>query len=95
MERMLDVIGRKRMFVSLPYGLAAFVGSIVQYVPGAPLTPDQVELFKTDNIVSENAASDGRTLQGLGITGQTLTAILPGYLVRFRKHGQFEARRGL
>ena len=95
MERMLEVIGRKRALVSLPFSIAKSLAGIAQYAPGAPLTPDQVELLKSDNVVSEQAVADGRTLQGMGITPTSLSAILPNYLIRFRKHGQFEANRGL
>ncbi|MGI9356320.1 MAG: complex I NDUFA9 subunit family protein [Rhizobiaceae bacterium] len=95
MERMLDTIGRKRALVNLPFGLARLIGGIAQYAPGKPLTPDQVEMLKSDNIVSEEARQNGYTLQGMGITPTALSAILPNYLIRFRKHGQFEANRGL
>ncbi|MDD9909212.1 MAG: complex I NDUFA9 subunit family protein [Ahrensia sp.] len=95
MERMLEVIGRKKALVNLPFPLASAIGGLAQFVPGAPLTPDQVELLKTDNVVSPNAVSEGRTLTDMGITGTGLAPVLPHYLVRFRKHGQFEANRGL
>ena len=95
MERMLDVLGRKRGLVHLPFGIAKMIGSVAQFAPGAPLTPDQVELLKADNVVSDEATEEGRTLQGMGVTPTLLGAILPEYLVRFRKHGQFEASRGL
>ena len=95
MERMLDVIGRKRGFVTLPFSLAKAVGRIAQYAPGAPITPGQVELLKSDNVVSPAMQDAGRTLQAMGITPTLMGAVLPSYLVRFRKHGQFEANRGL
>ena len=34
----------------------------------------------------------GRTLQGLGIEPATMEAIVPSYLWRFRKTGQFRSR---
>ena len=95
LERMLEVVGRKRLLVHLPFAIAGFIGQFAQYLPGAPITPDQVELLKTDNVVSEESLSTGRTLRGMGIEPAGLTGILPQYLVRFRKHGQFEANRGL
>ncbi len=95
MERMLDVVARKRLFIRLPFALSKAMAGVAQYAPGAPLTPGQVEMLKSDNVVSAAAESEARTLQGMNITPQTLAAILPGYLVRFRKHGQFEANRGL
>jgi len=53
------------------------------------LTRDQVELLRYDNVVSDTARRDGRTLEGLGITPQSVAAIVPTYLWRFRKAGQF------
>ena len=95
MEKMLEIISRKRGFITLPFALAKSIGGIAQYLPGAPITPGQVEMLKTDNVVSEEAISKGRTLADMGITGTSMGSILPDYLVRFRKHGQFEANRGL
>ena len=65
------------------------MGAIVGILPNAPISMDQVELLKTDNVVSAKATSDGRTLQGLGLTPRSIEAIVPGYLYRFRKAGQF------
>ena len=66
--------------------------AVLQYAPKPPLTPDQVELLRTDNVVSEAAKTEVRTLQGLGIEPETIEAIVPSYLWRFRKTGQFRSR---
>jgi NADH dehydrogenase len=66
----------------------------LQFLPKPPLTPDQVELLKSDNIVSEAAKREGRTLDGLGITPVAMEAIAPTYLWRFRKTGQFTVKNG-
>ncbi|MEP1208798.1 MAG: complex I NDUFA9 subunit family protein [Rhizobiaceae bacterium] len=95
LERMLEVIGRKRLLVPMPFAIAGFIGQFAQYLPGAPITPDQVELLKSDNVVSQECQQSGHTLQDMGIEPASLMMILPQYLVRFRKHGQFEANRGL
>ncbi|MEM9678207.1 MAG: complex I NDUFA9 subunit family protein [Pseudomonadota bacterium] len=95
LERMLSVIQRKRGFISLPFGLASFMGGFAQYAPGAPITPGQVEMLKSDNVVSQVMIDAGRTLSDMGIEPTGLDAVLPTYLVRFRKHGQFEDNRGL
>ena len=95
LELMLEVIDRKRLFLSLPFGVASTLAKVMQFAPGAPLTPGQVAMLRHDNVVSDAAAADGRTLAGLGVTPQSASVILPRYLVRFRKHGQFEATRGL
>jgi hypothetical protein len=49
-------------------------------------------MLKHDNVVSDDAKRDGRTLEGLGITPETMAAIVPDYLWRFRKTGQFNPR---
>jgi NADH dehydrogenase len=52
-----------------------------------------VTLLRSDNVVSDAAKTAGLTLEGLGITPDSLEAIAPQYLWRFRKAGQF-AHRG-
>jgi NADH dehydrogenase len=89
MAYVLATIDRKRLLVPLPFALAKFQASILQYLPTPPLTPDQVELLRSDNVVSDAAAREQRTLQALGITPETIAAIVPSYLYRFRRTGQF------
>jgi uncharacterized protein YbjT (DUF2867 family) len=90
-EAILDITDRKRTLVSLPFGLARLQAAFLQFAPGAlKLTPDQVELLRHDNVVSETAKAEGLTLEGLGITPDSLEAIAPQYLWRFRPSGQFE-----
>jgi NADH dehydrogenase len=40
-------------------------------------------------VVSDAAKLDGRTLEGLGMIPESIEAIVPTYLWRFRKTGQF------
>ncbi len=95
LELILSTIERKRMLVSLPFGLAKWQALFLQFAPGAlKLTPDQVELLRSDNVVSEAAKAAGLTLEGLGIVPDSLEAIMPQYLWRFRKTGQFSQPRG-
>jgi NADH dehydrogenase len=90
MELILSTIGRHRMLVSLPFGLAKLQALFLQFAPGAfKLTPDQVELLRNDSVVSDGAKAANLTLEGLGIAPESLAAILPQYLWRFRKAGQF------
>ena len=91
MEFILKITERKRLLLPLPFGLAKLQATLLQFAPGAlKLTPDQVELLQSDNVVSEAAKSAGLTLQGLGITPDSLEAIAPQYLWRFRAAGQFQ-----
>jgi NADH dehydrogenase len=89
-ELILKTIDRRRMLVELPFGLASLQAMLLQFAPGGlKLTPDQVALLRVDNVVSAAAKAAGLTLPGLGITPDSLQAIIPSYLWRFRKTGQF------
>lgn len=85
MELTLREIGAKRALVPVPFGLAKIKAAFLQCLPNPPLTVDQVRLLQSDNVV----AADGLKLADLGITPTPAEAILPRYLYRFRKHGQF------
>jgi NADH dehydrogenase len=89
MERTLEVTRRRRALVPVPFGIARILGRVGEYLPGRPLTHDQVRMLKFDNVVSPAARQDGRTLQGLGITPTALEVVLPTYLARFRERGEF------
>jgi uncharacterized protein YbjT (DUF2867 family) len=93
MEIILATTERQRMLVSLPFGLAKLQALLLQFAPGPlKLTPDQVMLLRSDNVVSDAAKSAGLTLEGLGIAADSLEAIAPQYLWRFRATGQFQKK---
>jgi uncharacterized protein YbjT (DUF2867 family) len=85
LELLLDEIRRKRLLVDLPFGLAEFQARLLSVLPSPPLTPDQVELLKRDNVVSSGAL----TLSTLGIEPTAVEGILPTYLGRFRRGGWY------
>jgi len=90
-EIILAITGRQPMLLPLPFGLAKLQALFLQFAPGAlKLTPDQVALLRTDNVVSDAAKATGLTLEGLGITPDSMEAIAPNYLWRFRAAGQFQ-----
>jgi len=90
MERVLAYTMRKRWLVPLPFRLAKLQGAILQLLPNPPLTLDQVRLLERDNVVSEAAKRDNRTLEGLGITEPVAAeAVVPDYLEQYRPKGQF------
>ena len=93
MQYMLATIERRRLLVPLPFFAAKFQAMFLQYAP-APLTltPGQVDLLRVDNIVSEAAKAEKRTFAGMGIEPASIEAIVPSYLWRFRKAGQFRSR---
>ena len=92
MEYILQTIERKRLLVPIPFFLAKFQAMFLQYLPKPLLTPDQVELLRADNVVSDAANAEGRTLAGIGIEPEPIETIVPSYLWRFRKTGQFRSR---
>ena len=89
MEFMLATIERRRLLIPVPFAVMKLQAMVLQFLPNPPLTPDQVELLKTDNVVAAAARDDGRTLEGLGVVPSSATAVVPDYLWRFRKTGQF------
>jgi NADH dehydrogenase len=82
---------RRRLLITLPFFMAKIVAFLIEatnallfgHLPAMLLiTRDQVELLRSDNIVSKNASTHQHTLEGLGITPQSIEAIVPHYLVR-------------
>ena len=91
MQWICKVTGRDRALLPLPFGLAKLQATFLQFAPGAlKLTPDQVVMLQSDNVVSEAAKAAGLTLEGLGIAAESMEAIAPQYLWRFRATGQFQ-----
>lgn len=91
LQLMLAETGRKRILAPLPFPIAGLIGLGGQ-IAGAlpfvepPLTADQVRLLKRDNVVAQEGV---KTLDDLGITPTTVESVLPSYMVRYRKYGQF------
>ena len=101
-EYMLRVVERRRLIVSLPPALARAQATLMEALDFAllglvpnnfKLTRDQVTLLQRDNVVSDAALREGRTLEGIGIAPTAFQAVVPSYLVRFRKRGQFDSAR--
>ncbi len=92
MEFTLATVGRRRLLLPVPFPVLKLQAAFLQFLPKPPLTPDQVELLKSDNVVAAAAREQGRTLEGLGIVPNSVASIVPDYLWRFRKTGQFHGR---
>lgn len=95
MQFTLDTIERRRPLIPIPWGVARLQATVMGLLPNPMLTTDQVELLKRDNVVSAEAEREGRTLKGLGVTPSGIEGIVPGYLYRYRKAGQFTAPKGI
>ncbi|MFA5900585.1 MAG: complex I NDUFA9 subunit family protein [Hyphomicrobium sp.] len=88
--------GRDRGYLPMPVWLAKLQALLTWPLPNAlrPITVDQVRLLQSDNVVSAEAKSEGRTLAGLGVAApHGIAAIVPVYLERFRPRGQFASYR--
>lgn len=92
MQFVLRTIERKRLLLPIPFFAARMQAGVLQFMPKPLLTPDQVNLLQVDNVVSPQAIAERRTLQGLGIDPEPIEAIVPTYLWRFRKTGQFRTQ---
>lgn len=91
MARVQREAGRARPMLPVPAGIAKLLALPFAVLPFPPLlTADQVELLGVDNVVSDAAIKDKRTFAAFGITPTAMDTILPSYLYRFRKHGQFD-----
>ena len=94
MQRMLQVIHRRRLIVGLPFWAARLMAmglDLVQFVTlglitNTMLTRDQVANLRHDNGVSP----DAKGLADLGISPVALGSVLPEYLWRFRPSGQYD-----
>lgn len=90
MEIVLAETGKRSVLLPLPWGVAAAIGKAgelaAKVLPMAPpLTADQVELLKQDNVVSGRLPG----LEAFGISPTAVEAVVPQYLWRYRKGGQF------
>lgn len=90
MELVNYYANRTRPLISIPTGLASFMASFAQILPNPMMTVDQVISLQTDNVVSVEADKEKRDLAAFGITPTGMDDILPDYMWRFRKHGEFE-----
>lgn len=89
----LATTDRERTLMPLPFGLAKLEALLLQFAPSPfTLTRDQVTLLQSDNVVSDAAKAAGLTLEGLGITPDSLEAVAPQYLWMFRPQGQFQRK---
>ncbi len=92
MTFVLATIERNRLLLPVPFALMKLQAAFLQFLPKPPVTPDQVDLLKRDNVVSAAAHHEGRTLEALGIVPASFASVVPDYLWRFRKTGQFRSR---
>ncbi|HKT16426.1 MAG TPA: complex I NDUFA9 subunit family protein [Stellaceae bacterium] len=81
---MLHTIRRKRLLISVPFGLAGVMAAFLERLPNPLLTRDQVRMLRRDSVATPGAPGLGE----LGITAAALELILPSYLDRYRRGGR-------
>lgn len=79
-EFTLRLAGRRRLLVPLPFGPAAAVARLFEWLPNPPLTSGQVDLLRTDNLASGTLPGFGE----LGIQPRSVEEIVPTYVGRPR-----------
>ena len=94
-EVTLAEIGRPRPIIDLPAaagGAIGIVGDVLAFLHGPlpmllkpPITSDQIAILSTDNVVGDGALG----LADLGVSPAALEPIIPTYLYRYRKGGQY------
>ncbi len=90
MARILRHSQRTNMLVNVPNWLVKLKASFMQFLPNPWMTIDLVSKWNTDIVVSDLAVKEKRDFAAFGIKPKTMDAILPTYMWRFCKHGQFE-----
>lgn len=79
-EWIAKATGHKKLFLAVPDAAA----KLLTFIPGGPITGDQLKMLAHDNVVSgENG------LDALGIVATPLDAVAHDWLNIYRKHGRF------
>lgn len=83
-----QAIGRDPAFLPISDDFAGIIAMLTGWLPGAPITSDQVKMLRSDNVVTgENG------LTALGVTPTPIEAVANAWLVRYRRHGRFAEAR--
>ncbi len=97
LDRTQGYAGRRRWYLRMPFWAAKLQALLTSPLPNSlrPVTYDQLRMLAVDNVVSEAALKEGRTLAALGMArAHGIDAIVPTYLERFRPKGQYAHYRG-
>ncbi len=93
MRFILDEIDRPRFLLPLSWQVGSVIAMLSELAAILPfvqpvLTQDQLVQLKSDNVVAEGA----KTLADLGVQPETVDSIVPSYMGRYRRYGQFHER---
>jgi NADH dehydrogenase len=91
-------IARPRPILPIPFLLAHPMGIVIGWFSALnpfmdpPLTGDQVVMLQKDNVVGADPSAG--TIADLGVTQlESIEAIVPSYIWRFRPYGQFQTKQ--
>jgi NADH dehydrogenase len=70
------LIGRRRLLVPVPFAVAAIQARLFKLLPSPLLTTSQVDLLRTDNVVSGVLPG----LRELGIEPKGVEEVVPTYI---------------
>ena len=91
LETVVAETQRGNLILPIPAGLGKLIAVPFAILPFPPLiTADQVDLLQVDNVVSDEAIAENRDISAFGVEPTAIEAIVPSYLWRFRKNGQFD-----
>ncbi|HEY8194063.1 MAG TPA: complex I NDUFA9 subunit family protein [Hyphomicrobium sp.] len=96
LEATLRYSDRRRLLLPVPFWLMQLQALLTWPLPNTmrPVTVDQLRLLKLDNVVSEAAKRENRTLAALGVLQPaSIDAVVPEYLERFKPKGQYARYR--
>jgi len=79
----LKETGRHRRLIDVPMGMARLQATVMELVPGKPLTRDQLLMLQQDNVCH----GDMPGLVELGVVPTPVELVVPGYLRRFQAGG--------
>ena len=90
LQLILTETGRDRVLLPIPWFAAGVLGQVGDVMAGVlpiapPITSDQVEMLKSDNVAEAGLPG----LAEAGIVPTSIEAIVPSYLYRYRKGGQY------
>ena len=77
-EMTLRLTGRRRLLVSIPFAVATVQARLFEFLPSPPLTTSQVDLLRTDNVVSGVLPG----FRELGIEPKGVEEVVPTYIGR-------------
>jgi len=90
LEELIKIISNeiraKNIILPIPSWLGRIQGRVLGLAPKPMLTLDQIKTLESGDNISTGS---NKTLKDLGIEPQHIRKIIPNYLWRFRKEGQF------